>query len=150
MKYLTILLAALLIGPGGRIKVAESTSQEWVGGLQQSGYGTYYLSTVTVKGHSDKMKIDELWIGNLKLPARAVTDLKNRNSTTFRKGDRVYVRAEVNWKPEARGGLVRTTGIQTDKPYDYQGQGLIGYTYKGKRRYAEIDRFIPLEKIIYP
>jgi len=150
MKYLSFFLIALLFGAGGRVKVAESTSQEWVGGLQQSGYGTYYKSTVTVKAGSDKLQIDELWVGNLKLPARAVTDLKDRNSTTFKKGDQVYVRAEILWKPEATGGMVRVTGIQADKPYEYQGEGLIGYTYKGKRKYAEIKKFKVLERIIYP
>lgn len=150
MKYFSILLAVILLGAGGRIKVAESTSQEWMGGLQQSGYGTYYKALVTVKAGSDKLQIDELWIDNLKLPVRAVTDLKDAGSKTFNKGDKVYVTAGITWKPDAQGGMVRMTGIQMDKPYDYQGQGLIGYTYKGKRAYIEIKSFKKLETIIYP
>ena len=150
MKYLTILFAVILLGAGGKVKVAESTSQEWMGGLQQSGYGTYYKAVVTVKAGSDKLQIDELWIDNLKLPVRAVTDLKDAGSKTFKKGDKVYVTAGITWKPDPQGGMVRKTGIQMDKPYDYKGQGLIGYTYKGKRAYIEIKSFKKLETLIYP
>jgi hypothetical protein len=150
MKYLSILAAFILLGAGGRIKVAESTSQEWMGGLQQSGYGTYYKAVIMVKAGSDKLRIDELWVDNLKLPARAVTDLKNAGSKTFKRGDKVFVTAGITWKPEPNGGMVRTTGIQMDKPYNYKGQGLIGYTFKGKRAYAEIQSFKKLETIIYP
>jgi hypothetical protein len=150
MKILTFVLMALAMAGGGKFKVTESTSQEWVGGLQQSGYGTDYMLVMKVKAGFDKLQIDELWVGDLRLPARAVTDLKDMSTKNFKKNDIVYVRAGVTWKPDQDGQMRVVAGEKKDKPVDYKGEGLIGYTYKGKRGYEVITSFKVLEKIIYP
>ncbi len=150
MKILTFVLMALAMAGGGKFKVAESTSQEWVGGLQESGYGTDYKLVMKVKAGSDRLQIDEIWVGDLRLAARAVTDLRDMSTRNFRKKDIVYVTAAVTWKPGQDGQMRVVSGERRDKPFAYKGEGLIGYTYKGKRGYTVIPSFKVLEKVIYP
>jgi len=150
MKILTFVLVALAMAGGGKFKVTESTSQEWVGGLQESGYGTDYKLVMKVKAGSDRLQIDEIWVGDLRLAARAVTNLRDMSTRNFKKKDIVYVTAGVTWKPDQDGQMRIVTGERKDKPVAYQGEGLIGYTYMGKRGYAVIPSFKVLEKVIYP
>jgi len=36
------------------------------------------------------------------------------------------------------------------KPFNFKGEGLLGYTCQGRKAYLEIAEFKKLEKIIYP
>jgi len=150
MKTIATLLMFLLMAGGNKIKINEATSQEWLGGLQQSGYGTDYKLIIKTKAGSDKLLIDEMWVGDIRMPARAVTDLRDPASKEFKKGDVVYVRAGITYKPDAMGQMQMLAGERKTKPIEYSGEGLLGYTYKGKRGFLVIPSFKVLEKIIYP
>ena len=150
MKWISLFILAAMLSAGGKMKITSSTSQEWAGGLQQSGYGTDFKLELKVKAGSDKLVIDEMWVGDIRMPARAVTDLRNPGSTRFSKGDQVFVRAGITYKPDEQGGMRMMAGETKPRPFDYQGAGLLGYTYKGKRQYLIIPSFKELEKIIYP
>jgi hypothetical protein len=150
MKTITAILLILLAAGANKIKIDEATTQEWVGGLQQSGYGTDYKLVIKVKAGSDKLMIDEMWVGDIRMPARAVKDLRDPASKDFKKGDVVHVRAGITHKPDASGQMRMLAGEKKVRPIEYSGEGLLGFTYKGKRGYLVIPSFKVLEKIIYP
>jgi len=150
MKYLSILLLGLMVCWGGKVRLVESTSQEWVGGLQESGYGTEFKLTIEVKAGSDQLQIDDLWIGEIHRKVRIIADSANLQIKTFKKGSLIQVRAGMTFRPgpDEKTGLRDQDNVK--KPFNYKGEGLLGYTYKGKKDYLQIATFKKLEKIIYP
>ena len=150
MKYLLIASAVILFGWGSKVRIIQSTSQEWVGGLQESGYGTDYRLTIKAKAGSDLLQIEDLWIGDVHLKLRAMTDPADPRTTAFRKGQSVICKAGYTWRPGADERAELTGAEPLKKPYDYSGEGLVGYTFRGKKGYVEIASFEKLKKIIYP
>jgi hypothetical protein len=150
MKYLPILLLSLIFGWGSKIQILQSTSQEWVGGLQESGYGTDYMLTIKVKAGSDQLQIEDLWVGEIHRKVRVIADPANLQNKTFKKGSRIQVRAGMTFRPgpDEKVGLQDRDDVK--KPFNYKGEGLLAYTYKGKKAYLQITGFKKLEKIIYP
>lgn len=150
MKVLTFILIFAAFCGGGRIKVTEATSQEWVGGLQESGYGTDYQMIIKAKAGSEQFQIDELWVGDLHMKVRVIADPAKPMDRTFKKGARLVVKAGMTLRPgpDEKGQLLSADSLA--RPVDFRGEGLLGYTWKGEKRYAEIDVFKKLERIIYP
>jgi hypothetical protein len=150
MKYIPVLLLSIFFGWGGKIQVINSTSQEWVGGLQESGYGTDYKLIIKVKAGSDRLKIDDLWVGDVHMKVRVIADPADPRSITFKKGSQLLVKAAVTFRPGPDEKVQLQAADNAAKPFNFKGEGLLGYTYKGKKAYLEIAEFKKLEKIIYP
>jgi hypothetical protein len=151
MKTLiTSVLAILLILCGTKLKEIEATSQQWMGGRYESGRGTDYIIKLQAKGGSDKLVVDRLWVGENSFEVRAVKDLARMSVRDFAKNDTIYLRAGLKYQPDENGNMVQVTGEKVEPPRDFEGEALISYTWKGKRRFLEIDEFTVLEKIIYP
>ncbi|MFA5814504.1 MAG: hypothetical protein WC865_02670 [Bacteroidales bacterium] len=141
MKYLSILLLSIIFSWGGKIQVIKSTSQEWVGGLQESGYGTDYKLTIKAKAGSDQLQIEDLWVGDIHMKVGV---------NAFKKGSQVSLKAGITFRPDADGQISPLAADSTKKPFNFKGEGLLGYTYKGHKAYLVIAEFKKLEKIIYP
>jgi hypothetical protein len=150
IKLYSILLISAVLCLGGKVRVENSTSQEWVGGLQESGYGTDYKVYVTAKASSEHLQFTHLWVDGKCLKVRAFEDVPNSKLNVFGKGSRLTVRAGVTQKPGADGRIGVVDALDIKKPYDFKGKGLLGYTFKGKELYVEITDFKILEKLIYP
>lgn len=150
MKLLSFLLLSIILGWGGKIQVIKSTSQEWVGGLQESGYGTDYRLTIKAKAGSDQLQIDDLWVGDIYLKVRVMADPANPQNNTFKKGSQVSLKAGITFRPDADGRIRPLAADSNMKPFNFKGEGLLGYTYQGHKAYQEIAEFKKLEKIIYP
>jgi hypothetical protein len=150
MKYLTVLLLCALLGPGGKIQILKSTSQEWIGGLQESGYGTEYKMIIKVKAGSDQLQVEDLWIGDKHVKFRLMTDPANPLNKSFIRGSEITLKAAVTYRPGPDERALRSGADSVAKPFNFKGQGLLGYSYKGKRAYMEISEFRKLEKLIYP
>ncbi len=140
-KLFVIILLTSFMGWGGRVKVLESTSREWVGGLQESGYGTDYEITILAKAGSAVLKIEELWVGDLHMKFPAIA---------FDGGMPVKARAGMTLKPGADSKITLVGADSAKRPCNFKGSGLLVYRYKGKVQYVEIAEFKKLEKIIYP
>lgn len=150
MKYFLIVLLTVIFGWGGKVQVRQSTSQDWVGGLQESGYGTDYRLTLKVKANSEQLQIEDLWVGDQYMKVRVMPDPADPQVKSFKKGSNVTCRAEFTIRP---GALEKTPGTAVSrlpKPFNFKGEGLLGYTYKGRKAYVEIAEFKKLERIIYP
>lgn len=151
MKTLNTLLIILMIFLcGSKAKLVDATSQEWAGGIYEAGYGTNYIITLVAKGNSDKLIINDLWIGEDYFKVSAVKSLAARNDLAFEKGDTVYVAAGLTLKPDKNGKYIKTLKGSKELPEEYTGAALLGYTWKGKNKFVEIGDFRKLEKIIYP
>ena len=151
MKTILFSFVALVVFLfGSKIKVVDATSQQWAGGRYESGFGTDYKITFITKKKSDKIKIDELWVGDDFFEVHAVKDLAHRSDHSFSRKDTIYITAGVKFKPDGHGKDVKVKGLTKPAPRELNGEALIGYTYRGKRKYIRIEKFRVLEKIIYP
>lgn len=150
MNYLSVLLLSIILGWGGKSQIIKSTSQEWVGGLQESGYGTNYMLTIKATAGSDQLQFEDLWVGDVHMKVRVSADPANPQNTSFKKGSLVSVKAGITFHPNAEGQIKLSAENSAKKPFNFKGEGLLGYTYKGHKAYLEIAEFKKLEKIIYP
>ena len=144
------MILSLIFGWGPRVSNVESTSQEWVGGLQESGYGTDYRLMVKVKAGSDEIRFDALWVGDICMKVRVFADPAGPQGVPFKKGSRLTLKAGVTFRPGPDGKIGPTESVDAVKPVNFKGQGLLCYHYKGEPKYLEIADFKKLEKIIYP
>jgi hypothetical protein len=150
IKLFSIVLISAILCGGGKVRVENSTSQEWVGGLQESGYGTDYKVHLTVKASSEQLQFTHLWVDDVCLKVRAFEDVPNSKLNVFEKGSRLTVRAGMTQKPGTDGKIGVVDALDIKKPYEFKGKGLLGYLYKGREHFVEIADFKILEKIIYP
>lgn len=150
MKFFTVMFLSIILCCGGKLHIDQSTSQEWVGGLQESGYGTDYKLTVKVRAGSDKLRFEDLWVGETHMKVRVLPNTDNPRVAVFKKGDQIEVRAGFTFRPDADHKLSMAGADKMEKPFNFKGEGLLGYWYKGKKSYLVIPEFKKLEKIIYP
>ncbi len=151
MKVLHVFaLLSLVLIFGAKVKYVDSTSQSWVAGIYEAGYGTDYRICLLAKGGSEKLQVDELWIGEDYFKVKAVKDLAYRNNLSFEKRDTIYVASSIKYKPGKDGKMEQVKLIKKEAPKKFSGDALLGYTWKGKKNFLEITKFRKLEKIIYP
>ncbi len=150
MKYISLLLTLMVLCTGSKVRILEATSQEWAGGLPESGYGTDYAVTFKAKGNSELLLIKGVWIDDLYLPVRVVNDPGIPGAKAFKRGDRLTVKGGLVYKPDDKGQVTLRIAEKRKKPVDYTGEGLLEYSYRGKTGYQEIKNFKILEKLIYP
>ena len=149
MKTTSVLLLILLFGIGGPVKTLKTTSQEWVGGLRESGYGTDYRIILKTRAGSDQLQFGSLWVGDLHMDVR-VTDASHPKLTEFAKGSEIILRAGLTWRPGPDGGMSLSGADHQPCPVPVKGAGVLSYTCKGKQKYMQINAFEQLDKIIYP
>ncbi|MFA6483061.1 MAG: hypothetical protein WCW62_10810 [Bacteroidales bacterium] len=150
MNYFLALVLGLICGLGGKMQVTESTSREWVGGLQESGYGTDFQLKLLVKAGSDQLQFDELWVGDIHMKVRLIADPANLQTKEFKKGSQITVKAGLTYRPGPDEKIQLQGADLIQKPVNFKGEGLLGYTYKGHKAYLVIREFKKLEKLIYP
>lgn len=150
MRILSFFLLGLCLGFGGKMQVVKSTSQEWVGGLRESGYGTNYKLTIKVNAGSGQLQFEDLWVGDTHMKVRVVADPANQPGNSFIKGSQVTLQAGITIRPDEQGKITLTADESLKKPFNFKGEGLLGYTYNGHKAYLIIAEFEKLKKIIYP
>ncbi|MCK5820571.1 MAG: hypothetical protein KAH17_01750 [Bacteroidales bacterium] len=148
--FITVVFVSLIFLFGAKMKLIDSTSQEWAGGIYESGYGTNYKATLIAKGGSEKLQVNELWIGKDYFEVKAMKNLAKRSDLSFVRKDTIYIVSSINFKPDTDGAMVQVNSIKKDPPKSFKGDALLGYTWKGKKKYLEIKSFRKLEKLIFP
>lgn len=148
--FLTALMFSMVFIFGPKVKLLDSTSQEWAGGRYESGYGTNFKISLIAKGSNEKLQIDELWVGDRYFKVQALKSLAYRNDSIFAKGDTVYVRSSIKYIPGENGVMKEVNKLQKESPFEFSGDALLGYTWKGKKKFLVIKNIRKLEKIIYP
>lgn len=63
IRFFLLIFPLLLLGCSPKMKLAEATQQNWMGGAAGSGGGTNYTVTFT-KPDGNEIRIDKVWLGN--------------------------------------------------------------------------------------
>ena len=152
MKLLVIILGILCWFSCPKPEMVDASKVKWVGGRFESGRGTNYTIKLVAKKSSDKLVVDQLWIGGkyfVVKPQRQLKDLSITNE--FDKKDTIFIQANLNFRPNEEGELKEiVTDTYVKPPYEFTGAALLGYTMKGKRMYLDIDSIKNQPTVLYP
>lgn len=152
MKTLTIVLFLSIscLFCFNKFEIVEATSKKWTGGIPQAGYGTNYDITIVPNVNSDKLVFDRIWIGKKYFGVSTFQKGKKIRNNLFGKGDTISIlindRIVRRPLPYEEKCLVE----KHELPYKYEGEALLSYTYKGKRKFKIIEKFTKLKEDLYP
>ena len=145
-------LSSFNIDCNEKFEIIKASSQEWKGGRQETGFGTYYELTIVPKVNSGKLRFDKLWIGEKYFQISCYQKGKRVKNDTFGSGDTITIHVNNETVPESM------LPVEKDKfknenpkpPKKYKGEALLSYLYNGKRKYKIIETFIIIEAVYYP
>ena len=136
MKILTI--AFLFFWFTNPISVLKSTKQEWKGG-QGKSEGVNYKIQVIVKKSSTDINFNSVIINNKNCKFKLFKKNKPLNKDTiFAKNDTLTISTSITYKVEENKREVSTDDVK------------IHYTYKGKPKVLEVNKFENLKTLMYP
>lgn len=135
-------------------QVLHATKQTWHGGHPGSGGGINYSFTLVAGKGSDKLAVDQLWVGDKYLEINQVIFM-GAKAGEFSKNDTIHFKAGAKTESLAEKlakehGKVKEAPPGPPLPYEYKGEALIGYTVGGKRKYIEIEKLENLKNQNYP
>ncbi len=144
---LLILASSLNVNCQKNFEFVSATSQSWHGGRPESGYGTKYEITLIPKKGSDIITFDRIWIGDKYFEVKAVQNGRKVKEGIFDAGYEVSIYVNDIKVPHSMGksiSIEEQNEIDKNKipvPHKYNGEALLSYTYRGKRKYFEIEKF---------
>ena len=118
-----------------------ATSQDWSGGAAGT-HGTYYKVYFLMKETSD-YTFDSLWTNGRSIPAEAIKSSTPSDTLMILANDYRGIRG----KP---GAEQMSNSVEGSFPVEMKAEGLLGYFYKGERRYFPIAAWEKLKPIAYP
>jgi len=146
--YLLIISVCIFCQP---FKILEKTSQDWSGGTEESGFGTSYRFKMIAKKGSGKLVIDRLWVGKDYFEVKPYLKPGFFNNSTFHRKDTIRILA-TKFKGSEQN-KERNIDINSSKyvkpPFEYEGDAILGYMIKNKRKYKKIESLTRLEKLNY-
>lgn len=143
-------------------KVLEATSQKWVGGIISAGSGINYQLTILTNQSSEKITIDQLWVGDQYFKVTAIKKFPASEKEGFEKGDTIYINARTTHPSDLRHETVQPistvkkegepTHIKPSQasPFSYDGAALIGYELNKKRKFIIVGKIKKISPIAYP
>jgi hypothetical protein len=144
MKELLILLVLLTsekeCNQKSDLSFIKATSQNWTGGPAATR-GTYYKIYFLMKGTTD-YTFDSLWVNDKRIP---VSIIKSKTPA-----DTLLVIANDNQGFRAPGTQTEmTSSVPAKFPIDVKAEGVLGYHYKGEKKYFPIPQWNVLKPITY-
>lgn len=139
--------------------ILSATSQKWTGGARGSGGGVRYEICIISNHSSSELIIDKLWIGQASHTVQVSKNYPFLATDGFSANDTVYIKASDYHKDpnldknnQVNGDRQQssTEKSNTNPPYAYKGEALIGYTVSGKRLYKEISTLVVNPPLNYP
>ncbi len=124
----------------GQIPLIRATSQTWSGGAAAMR-GTYYHIYIGLQMSPD-YKFDSLWVNNHRVAVEVMRGSAPADSMELYANDKMGIRipgsdSDPSASPEAKF------------PIASSAEGLLGYYYKGVRKYFPINSFIRLKPVAY-
>jgi len=162
MKTIAVILISLLSVTNNsclkKFELIGATSQKWTGGRQETGFGTYYELTIVPNTNSDNLIFDKLWIGKRYFDVQSFQKGKKMRNNLFAKGDTITIRVNKDEVHKRMPFEIKPENEDKEKcltekhpvPKEYEGEALLSYIFKGKRKYFEIKHFTVLEPVYYP
>lgn len=115
-------------------------------------YDVYFKTNVA----SSKLKFEELWIDDMYFKGNEihVINLAN-NSNQFEKGDNIKIsfsKININRPPEHSDSDLKEQQIEEikSKPFEFEGQALIAYSFKNKIHYFIVKNFEQMKPVLRP
>ena len=132
-------------------EIVSATAQKWAGGQKRTGHGVYYTITLKVKKNSQRLSFDKLWVGSEFYSIKAYKHIESKNIESYNINDTIYVSARSQIRPpDEENPEVNQKTVTEAPPFEIKGAALLGYLYKGKRKYKTIDSFKELNSLFYP
>jgi hypothetical protein len=128
------------------LPVIKATSQQWSGGAAGSGRGVYYTIYLGKISQADFV-FDSLWVDGKRLPVAIKPNLSGSDTLVLSSTDF----SGVVRKPIDVNGNPQTEEIKpVPFPISTTSEGVLGYLYKGERKYLTIDSWTRLKALFYP
>jgi hypothetical protein len=155
MKVITLLFSISFLTNiyAQEFEIIETTAQKWAGGQEQTGHGVLYTITLKTKKNSQKLILDKLWVGSDFFTIKPYKHTGNENVENFNDGDTLFTNARSRIAPSRLVDDEKDIKQYIEKekpPFNYKGIALIGYIYKGKRKFKSIEAFIELKPVYHP
>jgi len=154
MKAISLLFSILFITTAcaQEFEIIEATTQKWAGGRMETGHGVYYNIVLIAKKKSQKLSFDKFWVDSIFFSIKAYKHSGNKNIEKFSSGDTLYinVRSRFNSIKNDENTYIIKKSVKEMPPFELKGTALLGYTYKGKRKYKNIEVFKELKPVYYP
>lgn len=132
-------------------KIIDATEQYSAGGRAESGIAITYTIKMIASQSSDILTIDQIWIDSTYFKAQPYKQNSDLSfSQTWEKGDTLFLKVTKRKLPDDKGTLKDFNGPIKALPYKYEGQALIGYTLKSKRKYIIVKEIKKLPRKYYP
>ncbi len=145
-----IILCFLFFGNKPDFRVINAGYQNWTAGIGTSK-GTKYFFTCIANKSSRQITIDKIWIKDRMLVPDFYAIRNNKKQKDFFKGDTIIVFCSFVSNIEYKGEkVINKSSDNTPLPYKYDGEALISYTKKGKRKYMEVKEMKKIKSIPYP
>jgi hypothetical protein len=147
MRFLFILLLSICCRSGNKgVEFIEATQQRWVAGIRGGGAGINYEFSFKAFAPSGSLIFEGLWVGSDYLPFTASRPFPAFPSDGFKKGDTVLIQATRFLAVE---GFVPPELEAKAPPYSYQGEALLTYTLKGKKKHCIVKGIKNIKKLEY-
>jgi len=131
-------------------KVIQSTQQLSHGGRMETGSSKVFIVKMRAHKSSTKLQFEDMWIGINHYSIKASHQKPDNSiSNDFEKGDTIYIQVVQQYLPNDNGQL-QVKEVSGKTPIEYTGKALIGYKFKGKQHYFEIDDFTELPTVNRP
>lgn len=154
MKTLLLVLLSLFIFKCNTptFEFISAIKQQYAGGTRSSGVGTNYDFVLLAKQKSSVLQIDQLWIGEKYFDITVSKHFQAQPKDGFLKNDTIFFSVKIHFNANENGDLIPLIYDPNapKPPIKYKGKALIGYKFKGKRKYKTVQKIEELETLMYP
>lgn len=144
MKIILILLVLLSANQqcnqSGELPLLKATSQSWSGGAAATR-GTYY-NIYFDKVVNPDYTFDSLWVNGKRLSI-GIKPAKSNDTLALIANDKMGIRMPGTEVDPSKS-------VEAKFPVETNAEGLLGYFYKGNRKYFPIPAFQKLKPLFYP
>lgn len=146
MNYVIIFLLQLVVFqnmcPSPKPEVLIATRQEYAGGHIQAGRGVKFKFEIKANADSENISFTYLWVNGKKVPLTVFKKGGNMQDTLFGEDDIIVAVAQIHEYPENPERNVNW--IEEKFPIKSVAEGVIGYIYKNKTKFKEVQEFTVL------
>ncbi len=144
MKHLLVLFVMLSsnqqCNDEGQLNIKRATSQSWSGGAAATR-GTYYHLYLAMTMNAD-YKFDSLWVNDHRVAVEVMRGNSSNDSVHLYANDRLGIQMPGSSYDPSKSA-------EANFPVASNAEGLLGYYYKGTRKYYPVAAFEKLEAIAY-
>jgi len=129
----------------------DATVQHHNGGRRLSGKTVQYRVKVVAHKPSSKITFTNMYIGSEPVEFRVYKLIENNQiSSTYKKGDTVYIDASMRFVPNDQEVLQLVDNGLPKKVVEYKGEAIIEYKFRNKKYELVLESFRKIPTVNYP